>query len=112
MKIHDTNYIDIIFTGAILHTDKHQMLDLYINEKTSLSIRSDITLPKEIQECIDEQHSKARNTHKVEINLSVGTAYQLHKKRKSQKKRRGWFSFMKCWTRKPRTSLAQVYHGY
>lgn len=46
--------IDIIFTGAVLKTNSHQMLDLYKDEKSQLNIRTDIDLPTEIKECIDE----------------------------------------------------------
>ena len=47
--------IDIVFQASVIEDpQQHQMLDLYKVEKQMLDIRTDIKLPKEIQEAIDE----------------------------------------------------------
>lgn len=65
--------IDVVFDGCVLKTAKHQLLDLYKQEKEQLSIRSDINLPKEIREAINEQGKLMGSDHFVNIiDLSVG----------------------------------------
>jgi hypothetical protein len=46
--------VDVIFTGAVLKTSNHLLLDLYKKEKEQLNVRTDITLPDKIKEAMDE----------------------------------------------------------
>lgn len=55
IKIQENNYVDIIFTGCVLSSDKHLMIDLARQEKEQLIMRTDINLPPEIKDQLDEQ---------------------------------------------------------
>jgi hypothetical protein len=83
--------IDIIFTGAVLKTSNHLMLDLYKKEKDQLNIRTDISLPDKIKEALDEHGEKVGEDAKITIDLSLGMGF--HKIQKTApKKRPGFFS--------------------
>jgi|LauGreDrversion4_2_1035121.scaffolds.fasta_scaffold788826_1 hypothetical protein len=89
--------IDIIFTGAVLKTSHHLLLDLNKLEKEHLNVRTDINLPEKIKEAIDENGQKAGEDTKITIiDLSLGQGYQRVQKN-VPKKRGGFFSnFFRC----------------
>ena len=62
----------MIFTGAILTIQQHQMLDVVRREKEKLSVRTDIALPKEILEQISSSGWRIGEDHKISIDLTYG----------------------------------------
>ena len=75
------------------------MLDLVRHEKELLNIRSDIQLPKEIVESLDELGHWIGDDYRIAIDLTLGDN-QFKIENTKERKGRGFFSFLRCGSNK------------